>query len=114
MAVKLNTGDLKHRVVFKQPTSSLNDELGEERTYATAFTVWAAVRNFNQFRTTEANATELIGSLDFYVRYSSQVENVTKDWLLEYKAEDYTIHEIENVDQENVFFRFTAKVRTNG
>jgi hypothetical protein len=36
MAVEITSGDLKHKVVFKQPASSLNDEGGKETTYTNA------------------------------------------------------------------------------
>lgn len=114
MAQSITSADLRHKVVFKQPTSSLNDEAGIEKTFATALTTWAAVRGVSSSRVTEANSNYLVDGLDFYVRYSSQIEPVTKDWLIEYKAENYTIHEIVVMDQENRFVRFTAKVRTNG
>lgn len=109
MSVKIHTGELKHQVVFKQPTSSLNDEGGREVTYTTSITTWAKVDKFNQYRTTEAMADDLIGSLDFYIRYSADRSAINKDWRIEYKGEDYIIHQIELVEQKEMFLRFTAK-----
>jgi SPP1 family predicted phage head-tail adaptor len=114
MAVRINIGDLKHQVVFKQPTSSLNDEAGVEKAFVSAITTWAAVRNSDIRRVTEASQSYLVGSLDFYIRWSSANEAITKDWLLEYMTESYTIHEIERMNQENKFIRITAKTRTDG
>lgn len=112
MAVsKVDAGDLNRRVVFKQPTSSLNDEGGTEITYAAAFETWANVKKFNQYRTTEAGADVLIGSLDFTIRWSGAREAITKDWLIEYDGEDYVIHQIEHLDQDQRFIRFTARSR---
>lgn len=108
MAVKITAGDIIHPVVFKQPTSSLNDQYEEEKTYADQITTMAAVRRFNHHRTTEANATVLIGALDFYIRHSTAREAIAKDWLISYRGDNYTIHEI---DQKEMFIRFTAKRR---
>lgn len=117
MAVKINSGDLKHKVVFKQPTSSLNDEAGVEYSYdpplSTVIT-WAAMKNIDIRRVTEAMQTVLIDSRDFYVRYSSQTSPIDKKWLIEWKSKNYTIHENPVVDEENKFIRITAKTRTDG
>lgn len=102
-------GLINKSVIFKQPTSSLNDEGGQEVSYSTGFETRAYVTRFNQFRGTEANVTALIGALDFNIRYREAAEEVNKDWLIEYKGFDYVIHEIEPLDQENRFIRFTAK-----
>lgn len=111
MAVKINSGDLIHKVVFKQPASSLNDQFESEVTYSDAITTMAAVLKFNVHRTTEANATLLIGSLDFYVRYTSDRSAINKRWLINYRGKDYVIHEIEPIEQKEMFIRFTAKAK---
>jgi hypothetical protein len=125
MAVKINSGDLTHKVVFKQPVSSLNNRGGRVFSYGLQETgggdpvnvwimTWAAVRAFNEHRVSEVNAVALIGSLDFYIRWSAEREAIDKDWLLVYKGEDYTIHQIELIEQKTRFIRFTAKVKSNG
>lgn len=110
MAVEITSGDLKHKVVFKQPASSLNNEGGRVTTYTDAITTWAKVEKFNQYRTTEGDATALIGALDFYVRYSAERSAISKKWLIEYQGKDYTIHQIELMWQKQMFIRFTAKL----
>jgi SPP1 family predicted phage head-tail adaptor len=115
MAKTVTSGDLKHKVVFKQPVSSLNDEQGIELSYPTdTIITWAAVRNIDVRRLTEASQTILADSKDFYVRWSSANEGITKDWLLVYKGDNYTISETEPINEEMKFIRFTAKTRTNG
>jgi SPP1 family predicted phage head-tail adaptor len=109
MAVSITSGDLRHKVVFKQPSSLKNDEGGKEITHADAITTWARVEKFNQYRKTETNATTLTGALDFYIRYSTDRQAITKDWLIRYNGKDYTIHKIEPIDQKERFIRFTAK-----
>lgn len=111
MAVKatVTSGELRHIVVFKQPSSLKNNEGGKEKTYIPSFTTFAAIKKFNQYRKTEAQATVLTGALDFFIRHSTDRELITKDWLINYKGADYTIHEIEAVDQLLMFIRFTAK-----
>jgi SPP1 family predicted phage head-tail adaptor len=111
MAVEVTSGELRHKVVFKQPASSLNSQKERVTTYTDAISTWAKVEKFNQYRTTEANASTLIGALDFYVRYSVERSGITKDWLIGYNGKDYTIHQIELIEQKENFLRFTAKVR---
>jgi SPP1 family predicted phage head-tail adaptor len=111
MAVKLHAGLLKHSVVFKQPSSSLNNEGGREATYSSQVTTWAYVEAVNTRRLTEAQATVLVNAFDFYVRYSSDTSAITKEWLITYKGKDYTIHEIELIEQEENWLRFTGKAR---
>lgn len=114
MAVKITSGDLKHKVVFKQPTSSLNDQKEKVVSCTPAINTWAAIRRFNKNRTTEAHADVLIGSLEFYVRSSTDRKLITEEWLLYHDSKDYTIHQIEPVemsDTKETFIRFTAKAK---
>jgi SPP1 family predicted phage head-tail adaptor len=109
MAVNVFSGELRHKVVFKQPVSSLNNEGGEEVDYSDAITTFARVDKFNQFRTTEAMADKLSGSLDFTIRHSIDREAIGKDWLILYRGNNYVIHQIEHLEQKQKFIRFTAK-----
>lgn len=109
--ITIPAGLINKLVTFKQPASSLNDEGGKEKTYSDFITTRAYVTDFNQYRTTEAEAVVLIGALDFYVRWSAQRETITKDWLISYRSQDYIIHQIERIDQKDRFIRFTAKVK---
>jgi SPP1 family predicted phage head-tail adaptor len=111
MAVEITSGDLKHKVVFKQPASSLNSQKEKVITYSDTIITWAKVEKFNQYRTTEAESAALIGALDFYIRYTVERSAISKNWLIEYKGKDYTIHQIEPMWQKEMFIRFTAKVR---
>src|SRR6476660_8981865 len=113
----IRTGDLRRKVLFKEPTSSLNDEQGIELSYdppASTLNPWAAIRNIDVRRITEANQTFLVGAKDFYIRWSNAAEAITKDWLIEYKNQDWVIAEIEQINEEDRFIRFTAKTRSNG
>lgn len=116
MAVEITSGDLKYKVLFKQPVSSLNDEGGKEFSFsppASTIEKNAAVRNASNNRATEARATALSEALDIFVRYSASMDVVTKDSLITYNSEDYVIHQIEHVDQRKEWIRYTAKVRTD-
>jgi hypothetical protein len=88
-----------------------NDEGGKRKTYIPFIETRAYVEGFNQYRTTEAEAAVLIGALDFYVRWSIDREAITKDFLINYKGKDYTIHKIESIEQKEKFLRFTAKAK---
>jgi head-tail adaptor len=109
MAKQIHSGELRHKVVFRQPTSSLNDEGGIERTYSDQIATFAKVEKFNQHRTTEAFADVLAGALDFTIRWSSANEAINKDWLIRYQGKDWVIHLIEPLEQKTKFIRFTAK-----
>ena len=114
MAVNIKSGDLNQKVVFKQPTSSLNDQKEKTVSYSSQIITWAAVKRFNKNRTTEAHADALIGSLDFYVRYSVDRAAITKAWLINYRNADFVIQEIEPVEISETkerFLRFTAKTK---
>lgn len=114
MAVKITSGDLKHKVVFKQPTSSLNDQKEKVKSYSVSITTWAAIKRFNKNRTTEAHADSLIGAIEFYIRSSSDRQSITKEWLINWGSRDFVIHEIEPVemsDTKEMFLRFTAKTK---
>lgn len=104
-------GELTKKVVFKQPTSSLNNQKEKIITYSDSITTFAKVDRFNQYRTTEAEASTLIGALDFYVRYSVERSAINKNWLITYSGKDYTIHKIELIEQKQMFIRFTAKAK---
>lgn len=116
MALKISSGDLTERVVLKQPASSLNNEGGIEYDFdspETEIETWAMIDKPNVKRTTEALAEVLVQSLDFYVRKNSNTYPITKDWIVEYDGEQYTINEVDKFIQEN-YIRITAKVRTDG
>jgi hypothetical protein len=102
-------GLINKPVIFKSPTITVNNEGGQEVEYETGLETRAHVERFNQYRGTEANVTALIGALDFTIRYREAAEVIDKDWLIEYKGNDYVIHNIEPLDQEQRFLRFTAK-----
>lgn len=114
MALILHTGLLRDPVTFKQPVSSLNDEGGQEMTFTDSISTMAFVTNFNERRVSEAHASALIGSVDFYIRWATAREAINKDWLITYNSLDYTIHEIESINQRQKWIRYTAKVRTDG
>jgi SPP1 family predicted phage head-tail adaptor len=104
-------GLINKPVTFKQPVSSLNDEGGKEVTFTDAISTRAFVDRFNQYRANEVEAVALIGALDFYIRWAASREAITKDWLINYKGSDYTIHQIEQINQKQKFIRFTAKAK---
>jgi hypothetical protein len=110
----ISTGDLKEKIILKAPASSLNDRGEREITYPVdTLELFAAVERFNQYRTGEGNDTTLIGSLDFIIRDATNRDSLTKDWLLVYGGNDYTIHTVDRFFQTG-FIRITAKAKSNG
>ena len=111
MAVKINSGDLIHKVVFKQPTSSLNDEGGSERTYTEVMTLMCAKVLHNGVVVIEANTTALIKTTNFYARWMPATQLVTKKWILENEETEYLIDDIDRVTHFKEFIKFTVKAR---
>lgn len=115
MAVKITSGELRYQVTLKSPTEVKNDESGYEVTgYTDQFTTMAAIKAVSGRRIVEANAEVLLHSRDFYLRWTTARQAITKDWILTYNGSDYTIHEIEMMDQGAKFIRLTAKAKTSG
>lgn len=111
MDVVITSGDLKHTVVFKQPTSSLNDEGETVKSFADFYTCKAARLNFRDSRVTQAEQVSLIGAFDFYVRYCTSTQLVSKDFLISHEGKDFTIFNIDRNALYKEFIVFTAKVK---
>jgi head-tail adaptor len=105
----IKSGDLVHKVTIKRPVSSLNNEGGRQLTYETAFETFAAVRNPSMYRATDAAGTTLVGTKDFYIRYSAERSLIGKEWLINYETKDYIVHEVENIDQRKWYIKFKAR-----
>jgi SPP1 family predicted phage head-tail adaptor len=103
------TGEYNRRVIFKEPTITVNDEAGQEVSYATAFTTWGKIKRTNQFRALEANVTTLIDSDTLTVRYAANRLEVDKDWLVNYDGKDHVIHSINSESKKEVVFIVKAK-----
>lgn len=109
MAVKITSGDLIHKVVFKQPTSSLNDEGGSERTYSEVFTLMCAKLNHNGAIRTEGNTTAFVKETAFYARVMPSTQLVTKKWILENEGQEYLIDDIDKTSFFKQYIKFTVK-----
>lgn len=89
-------GRLQHQVTFKAPVVAQNEEGGPEVSYPVeTFIAWAQVVRVNQFRALEANATALIDSDRFTIRWSLDRERIKKDWQMLHEGREYVIHSIE-------------------
>ena len=87
---------MRHKVLFKLPSTSQNDEGGiEVDTYTTTITTWAFVREVNQARAVEITGSALLHTKEIYIRWAEARDVITKDWLVTYRGEDYVIHEKE-------------------
>lgn len=115
MALSIHSGDLRYRIELKSPVETKNDEGGVERSYTSQIITYAAIRAIDTRRVNEAAATALLHSKDFYIRWSeTREDSITKDWILIYQGDTYTIHEIENIDEKGRFIRLTAKFKAMG
>jgi SPP1 family predicted phage head-tail adaptor len=114
MAIKTHSGRLKFAVDFKQPTSSLNDEGGEEKTFVVAFSTKADMQNLKRQRAVDADTTVSIEAVEFTVRWCDNTTAVTGDWLINRDGIDHTIVDIDDLTYFKEYISFTAKARTNG
>lgn len=109
MAVKINSGDLIHKVVFKQPSSSLNEQRETERTYSEVMTLMCAKFLHNGNIVVEANTTALIKQISFYARWMPSTQLVTKKWILENEGQKWLIDDIDKTTYYKQFIKFTVK-----
>ena len=113
--MKIGAGAFTKSIVLKAPTTTRNSEGGRELTFPTnTIQTWARVDEINSQRVMEAGATALIGTKIFYFRYAERMLNVTKDWILVYNGKNYTISNIEQVDEKEKFIKITAKAKSSG
>lgn len=113
MAKEIHSGDIKHRIVLKQPTTTVNNEAGRELTYPTnTIETFAAIKDVRQYRTEEGSAVTILNVKEFFIRWTEDREVVNKDWLLVYDSRNYTIHEVSNLNNEKKFIRIAARVKT--
>ena len=104
-------GELNKRITFSMPSVVVNDSGGRETTYTDSFTVWAKVRKTRGDRTNEAGITGVDGTNDFIVRKSTDTLMAGNDWLINYNGKIFTIHNIEDINENGIFIKFTAKSR---
>jgi len=110
VAKEIHSGDLKHRVVLKQPTEAVNNEGGTELSYPTStIETWAAIKTGRQYRTNEASGTGIITVDEFFIRWAAARGSIAKDWLLVFNSKDYTIHEVDTSSKK--FIRIVARVK---
>lgn len=106
------SGQITTPIVLKAPTYSTNSEGGREVSHAATITTHAKVKDGGQSR--ESEPATIAATKVFTIRWRSAADAITKDWLLTYRDEDYTIHAIKRVDEQDKFIEITAKVRTDG
>lgn len=84
-------GELKRKVVLKQPTESRNTEGGKETTYTSLPQVRAKIERTN-LRLMEV-APVLLNTDTVTIRYSDAVKDVNINWLVNYDSKDHVIHQ---------------------
>ena len=98
------TGELNRKVFFKKPTTTVNDEGGQEKTYvAELSSIPAKIKRNNQLRALEAGATVLINSDTVTIRNANNRDQIDKDWLVTYDSKDHVIHSIDATDAQVKF-----------
>lgn len=109
------SGDLRHKIILKAPQTSKNEEGGIEITYPFPnIETFAKVAKTSEKRVNEANTTSIRYSKEFEIRYSAGRTNITKDWLLVYKDQQYIIEELNLVDESEKWIRIVASTKADG
>lgn len=107
----ISAGELKKPIILKSPVETVNDEGGTVITHPVdTISTFAKVQGFHEGRVSEANYSTMNYGKNFYIRYSTGRELINKDWLLRYEGENYTIHEIERMNEDKRFIRIMAKL----
>lgn len=105
----VDSGQYNRKVIFKKPTTTVNDEGGQSAAYANELTVWAKIKRNNQVRALEANATALINSDTLIIRNADDRPQINKNWLVNYDSKDHVIHSIDDSNVTEVLFIVKAK-----
>jgi hypothetical protein len=85
--------EIRVPIIFKQNTGTVNDEGGEEQTYAPVLETVAAVNEISQTRAIEAGIDSLIEANEVIVR-NLDLAGLNKDWIVEYEGKEHTINAI--------------------
>jgi head-tail adaptor len=108
MAVRTHSGQLIRRVTFRKPTAVQNDEGGSELSYEDEIVTYANVQELNQFRSSQLGLS-LVDAKEFFIRWSSERDQIAVDWTIVFNSLTWVIHSIDNVDLKERFIRVTAK-----
>lgn len=109
----ITIGMMDKRVTLRVPSVSTNESYGQYTSYTDGQKVWAYVRKKRTYRNLEANIDGMEDTNEFFVKKSIVTDPITKDWMLQYRGQDYSINAIELVKEQTFMYRIEATGRYN-
>lgn len=113
MALKINSGDLRHSIVLKYSIKGQNNQGGKTLLeWIVGIKTSAAIYPVSNSRINEANASAMLDSKDFYIRWAEERKQIDKNWVIEYDSKVWQINSVENINEKQRFIRLNAKVKS--
>jgi SPP1 family predicted phage head-tail adaptor len=103
--IKVNIGELKHRITFQRLATSINDNGFEVKTWEPFKIVWAKVENLHGREYFTAAQVKAERTVKFTIRY---IEGIDETMKILFKDKVYNITFIDNIKYENRFVEIKA------
>ena len=110
----MQTGKLRHLIIFQRPVESQNDTGEVTINYQDEYTRYARV---SPLRGQEIiNAIELESDIDYKIetRYDSALEEITPKWRIKFKNIFIDITSVINVEERNIKLEILGRNLVNG
>lgn len=108
----MGIGELKHRITFLKPDSTVNENGFETEDYKEFKTVWASVSNLSGREYFAAAAVQREKTVKFKIRAVSGIDETMK---IGFQGKLYDITSIDNVFYKNKYIEIKAlEVEENG
>jgi SPP1 family predicted phage head-tail adaptor len=100
-------GSMRHRVTFKTPTVTVSATGGTTTVLDTAGTVWASVTKKNgDYK--QDTTDRIVEGIKAVVRKNTTTDAVTKDTVMEFDGDDYSITNISEVEYRGFYYEIEA------
>lgn len=101
----MGIGELRHRISFLKPTSSVNENGFETEGFVEIKTVWAAVANLSGGEYYAAAAVQKEKTVKFRIR---AVKDIDETMMIAFGGRQYNITSIDNMKYENRYMEIKA------
>lgn len=115
MTVKINIGDLKHRIIIQKIDGSIQNENGFEKPNWIDYTkAWASVKNLYGNEYYSAKAAQLEKTVKFTIRYRKDIDETMRIIYGKKIVNDievdrvFTIDFIDDIDYKHEFMEIKA------
>lgn len=102
---EVEIGEMKHRITFQKPTSTVNENGFETEAYEDFRTVWASVTNLSGREYFAAAAVQKEKTVKFLIRAISGLDETMR---IAFKGKQYNITSIDNIKYDNRFIEIKA------